>query len=98
MADVFVLSSRWEGLANVITEALLSGCRVVSTDCPSGPAELLAGGHYGRLVPVGNPEELARAISESAATPHDPEPGIARAKQFKAKAAADAYLKLLLPG
>jgi glycosyltransferase involved in cell wall biosynthesis len=97
MADVFALSSRWEGLPNVITEALLCGCRVVSTDCPSGPAELLAGGRYGRLVPPGDPGELARAISESAAAPHDPEPGIAWAKQFNAKAAADAYLNLLFP-
>jgi glycosyltransferase involved in cell wall biosynthesis len=97
MADVFVLSSRWEGLGNVITEALLCGCRVVSTNCPSGPAELLAGGRYGRLVPPGDSTELARAISESAAAPHDPEPGITWAKQFNAKAAAEAYLNLLFP-
>jgi glycosyltransferase involved in cell wall biosynthesis len=97
MADVFVLSSRWEGLANVITEALLCGCRVVSTDCPSGPAELLADGRYGRLVPVGDPPAMAQAISEIAAAPHDPEPGSAWAKQFNAKTAAEAYLKLLFP-
>ncbi len=97
MADVFVLSSRWEGLPNVITEALLCGCRVVSTDCPSGPAELLTDGRYGRLVPVGDPPALAQAISEIAATPHDPQPGITWAKQFNAKTAAEAYLKLLFP-
>jgi glycosyltransferase involved in cell wall biosynthesis len=97
IADVFVLSSRWEGLPNVITEALLCGCRVVSTDCPSGPAELLADGRYGRLVPVGDPPALAQAISEIAATPHDPQPGITWAKQFNAKTAAGAYLKLLFP-
>jgi glycosyltransferase involved in cell wall biosynthesis len=97
MTDVFVLSSRLEGGPNVVTEALRRGCRVVSTDCPSGPSELLANGRFGRLVPMGNPKELATAICEIAATPHDPEPGIAWAKQFNAKAAAEAYLKLLFP-
>jgi glycosyltransferase involved in cell wall biosynthesis len=98
MADVFVLSSRWEGLGNVIAEALLCGCRIVSTDCPSGPAELLAGGRYGRLVTVGEPAELATAIADSAAASHDPRAGIAWARQFNAKAAAQAYLNLLFPG
>jgi glycosyltransferase involved in cell wall biosynthesis len=97
LADLFVLSSRWEGLGNVVTEALLGGCRVVATDCPSGPAELLADGRYGRLVPVGDPERLARAIAESAAGPHDPAPGTAWASRFTPEAAAKAYLALLLP-
>lgn len=52
-AAVFVLSSRWEGLPTVLIEALALGTTVVATDCPSGPAEILEGGHWGRLVPVG---------------------------------------------
>ncbi|MBC7236745.1 MAG: glycosyltransferase [Chloroflexi bacterium] len=61
-AGVFVLSSAWEGFGNVVAEALACGCPVVSTRCPSGPAEILDDGRYGHLVPVGEPEPMAEAI------------------------------------
>ena len=63
--DLFVLSSDWEGLPTVLIEALYAGCKIVSTDCPSGPAEILDNGKYGSLVPVGSVESLAREIENS---------------------------------
>ena len=61
-ASVFVLSSKWEGLPGVLIQALACDCPVVSTDCLSGPSEILKNGQYGHLVPVGDAEAIASAI------------------------------------
>ena len=63
-ASVFVLSSIYEGLPTVLIEALALGCQVVSTDCKSGPREILDNGKFGKLVPVGDYKEMAHAIKE----------------------------------
>jgi len=66
-ARLFVLSSRYEGLPTVLIEALHCGIEVISTNCPSGPEEILEGGELGTLVPVENQTELSRAMVNSLA-------------------------------
>ena len=64
-ADLFVLSSHVEGLPNVLVEAMMCGCTPVATDCPTGPREVLDGGRFGYLVPVGDPVALASGIERA---------------------------------
>ena len=96
-ADLFVLSSDYEGFGNVIVEALACGTPVVSTDCPSGPAEILENGKFGHLVPVRDPQALADAMLEALAAPHDPALLKQRASDFVPAIAAKRYLELLCP-
>ena len=95
-ADVFVLSSRNEGLPTVLIEALACGTAVVSTDCPSGPREILENGKWGRLVAPGNPYALADAI---AATLRDPPANdlTKRARDFDVANAVGRYAALCAP-
>lgn len=94
-ARLFVLSSLWEGLPGVLIEALAAGCPVVATDCPSGPAEILEGGRYGRLVPVGDHRALAQAMAAALAEAPDRAALRARAREFAPASSVQAYLDVL---
>jgi len=95
-ADLFVLSSDYEGFGNVLVEALAQGLSVVSTDCPSGPAEILGNGRWGKLVPVGDAFALASAIDAALGSPQDPRALRRRAADFAPEIAAKKYLALML--
>lgn len=94
-ASVFVLSSRWEGLPNVLLEALALGVPVVATDCPSGPREILDGGRFGRLVPVGDEAALAAAIEATLAAPPDREALRRRAEMYDVERVMPRVLEAL---
>ena len=63
-AESVILSSSWEGFSLVLIETLALKKNIVSTDCPSGPREILGNGEFGLLVPMNNPEKLAEGISQ----------------------------------
>ena len=94
-ADLFVLSSDYEGFGNVIVEAMACGTPVVSTDCPAGPGEILDRGRYGTLVPVGDVESLTEGIQDSLAAPMPKDVLKQRAGHFSPQRAAKKYLELL---
>ena len=95
-ANLFVLSSRVEGLPTVLVEAMACGCPVVSTDCPFGPAEILEEGRLGELVSVGDPRALADAMDRTLNLPPDRSALLERAKCFGVEQAIDQYEALLL--
>ena len=97
-SDVFVLSSRREGFGLVLVEAMAVGTPVVSTDCPTGPAEILADGEFGRLVPVGDSITMAGAILETVDDPEPPEALKHRARAYDPEVVADKYLATLYDG
>lgn len=94
-AAVFVLSSGYEGLPGVLIQAMACGCPVVSTDCPSGPREILQDGRYGPLVPVHDDEALATAIETVLDKPPDRAWLSARAAEYSVDRAVDQYLEVL---
>jgi len=94
-ADLFVLSSQWEGFPNVILEALALGRNVVSTDCHAGPAEILSGIGGCTLVPVGDPEKLSSAILEKLNDTLDTREADDRLKEYAIKTVSQRYIELM---
>lgn len=90
-ADVFVLSSIFEGLPTVLIEALACGCPIVSTDCRYGPDEIIEGGRYGKLVPVSDDKKMADAIIDTLDNPLPRNVLIERAHFFSTERAVKSY-------
>jgi glycosyltransferase involved in cell wall biosynthesis len=94
-ADVFALSSAYEGFGNVVAEALAVGTPVVSTDCESGPAEILEHGRHGRLVAVGDDAAMADAILATLDAPPDRLGLRRRADRYRTERIVDEYLSVI---
>jgi len=97
-SDIFVLSSQYEGFGNVLVEAMALGLPVLSTDCPSGPDEILSNGKYGLLTQVGHSDELALAMKKMLDKNKQKEykmKSLERAKDFDVTIIAEQYLNIL---
>lgn len=94
-ASLFVLSSKYEGLPGVLIQALACGCPVVSTDCPSGPREILKNGEYGKLVEVAKPKKLARSIVDTLKEPNQLDELEKRGKFFSINNAVSSYNSII---
>jgi glycosyltransferase involved in cell wall biosynthesis len=99
-ARLYVMSSAFEGFPNALVEAMACGLPIVSTDCPSGPREILAmdgpgTGTYGTLVPVGDPDSLARGILFELGCERDSSVSQRRAQEFSPERAAARYIDLV---
>ena len=95
-AALFVLSSQYEGLPGALIQSLACGCPCVSTDCPSGPAEILQDGKIGPLVPVGDHAALADAMLRTLNNPPDKQKLLDRAAFFSTENSVDRYEALIM--
>jgi glycosyltransferase involved in cell wall biosynthesis len=96
-AGAFVLASEYEGLPNVLIQALAFGTPVVATDCIAGPSEILENGRWGELVPIGDEATMTSAMIRALATPKQPLAAKAMRLRYSVDAAVQQYLALGLP-
>jgi glycosyltransferase involved in cell wall biosynthesis len=96
-ADIFVLSSKWEGFGNVLVEALAFGLPIVSTNCHYGPIEILENGRYGKLVPIGDWQSMAFAMQDVLNNPQQFNPQLQqkRSLDFSESVIAEKYWQLI---
>ena len=95
-ADLYVHSSLYDGLPLVIIEAMSCGLPILSTNCDSGPSELLANGKYGKLIPLGNQHIMAREILKILKQKYNKSKRnqlIERSKKFSIETISDNYIK-----
>jgi glycosyltransferase involved in cell wall biosynthesis len=95
-ANLFALSSDYEGYPLVLLEAMKSGLPVVATDCPSGPREILAAGAFGQLVPVGDEIGLANAMMRGLKGAGEAQEARERANLLSGAKSSQRYLSLLV--
>jgi glycosyltransferase involved in cell wall biosynthesis len=94
-ADVFVMSSKFEGGPSSMLQAMAVGCKIVSTDCPSGPAEFLENGKQGYLVPVGDDGAFAEAMLRALREPLSVSSRETSMRRFDPQLIVQEYLTLL---
>ena len=94
--DIFVLSSIYEGFGNVIVEALSYGMKVISTNCNSGPNEILKDGKFGLLIPISNPIALSQAITKITKLNYNKKKLQTRSMDFNIKKICAQYESLIL--
>ena len=93
--DVLILSSIFEGFGNVLVEAMALGKTVVSTNCPSGPEEILNKGKFGYLCPVKDPAEMATSIARAIQTPINRDILIQSTYQYRISEIVKKYIEIL---
>jgi glycosyltransferase involved in cell wall biosynthesis len=94
-SSLLAMTSLWEGLGFVLIEALAVGTPVVSTDCPSGPSEILDGGRFGQLVPTGDVEALTNALHKTLLNPLPANILQKAARPYEIENSTTAYLAAL---
>lgn len=95
-ADLYVLSSLWEGLPTVLIEALACGCRIVSTNCKTGPSEILNNGEYGILVDGFDEKEFSKNIIKAFDINTNKEDLIQRSKEYSIEKSVSEYINKII--